>query len=68
MELSESESREVARLCILRDWVSLEFIRASRVTWNSDNFYPGELLLHSLACYSNAMIAINAMIAVSFVV
>ena len=31
-ELSESESKDVARLCMLRDWVSLEFIRASLVT------------------------------------
>ena len=35
VELSESESREVARLCMLRDCVSLEFIRANRVTLNS---------------------------------
>lgn len=32
-EWSESESKEEARLCIERDWVSLEFIRARRVTW-----------------------------------
>ena len=29
---SESDPNEAARLCILRDWVNLEFIRASRVT------------------------------------
>ena len=33
-EWSESESNEVARLCIERDWVSFEFIRARRVTWS----------------------------------
>jgi len=32
-EWSESESNEEARLCIERDWVSLEFIRARRVTF-----------------------------------
>jgi len=31
-EVSESESKELARLCILNDWVSLEFISASLVT------------------------------------
>jgi len=31
--VSESVSNELARLCMLRDWVSLEFIRASRVTY-----------------------------------
>jgi len=31
--VSESVSNELARLCMLRDWVSLEFIRASRVTF-----------------------------------
>ena len=31
-ELSESESNDVARLCMLRDWVSLEFISANLVT------------------------------------
>ena len=33
VEWSESDSKDVARLCIERDWVSLEFIRARRVTW-----------------------------------
>jgi len=33
VEWSESESKEVARLCIERDWVSLEFIKARRVTF-----------------------------------
>ena len=37
-ELSESESNEVARLCMLRDCVSLEFIRASLVTWKYSHF------------------------------
>ena len=31
--VSESESKVLARLCILKDWVSLEFIRASLVTY-----------------------------------
>ena len=35
-ELSESESSEVARLWRLRDWLSLEFIRARRVTWKAE--------------------------------
>jgi len=33
-EVSESESNELARLCMLNDWVSLEFIRASLVTFH----------------------------------
>lgn len=32
-DVSESEPKDLARLCILRDWVSLEFIRARRVTF-----------------------------------
>ena len=39
VELSESESREVARLCMLSDCVSLEFIRANRVTFSKNNLY-----------------------------
>ena len=34
-----SEWKDAARLCMLRLWVSLEFIRASRVT-----FFPGSIL------------------------
>ena len=36
VELSESE-KDLAKLCMERDWVSLEFIKARRVTWNSRN-------------------------------
>ena len=32
VEVSESESRDVARLCMLKLWVNLEFIRANLVT------------------------------------
>ena len=33
-----SEWKDAARLCMLRLWVSLEFIRASRVTFFPDQF------------------------------
>ena len=33
-----SEWKDAARLCMLRLWVSLEFIRASRVTFFPDEF------------------------------
>ena len=32
-EVSESESNELAKLCMLSDWVNLEFISASLVTY-----------------------------------
>ena len=32
-EASESDPKEAARLYILNDWDSLEFIKDSRVTW-----------------------------------
>ena len=34
-EVSESESNELAKLCMLRDWVNLEFISASLVTYRT---------------------------------
>ena len=34
--VSESESKVLARLCMLNDWVSLEFIRASLVTYKTE--------------------------------
>ena len=35
-EVSESESNELAKLCMLRDWVNLEFISASLVTYGRE--------------------------------
>lgn len=43
--MSESESREVAKLCMLNDWVSLEFINARRVTFTKISFVQDRLFV-----------------------